>query len=243
MQSFWEYSIANISDHDLRDVAFGYWVDNGIGDDGSDDLGYFDTEIDMSYSWDINGIGSGGRPTGVMGFAYLESPGLAYDGTDNDGDGLVDEKRDNEAISKVGPTEGISDLAAFLEFYKLDQSDLKEHWDADEDQDWEDGEDLNGDGIYQVSEYFGDDIGIDGVAPGEINYTGPDLDGTEANHRPDFVEGVGCEPNFNTTDVSESDMVGLTSFRMFPFQAMRPQMKLIGLKMIRQCGILLDQIH
>ena len=213
---FWEYSIANISDHDLRDVAFGYWVDNGIGDDGSDDLGYFDTEIDMSYSWDINGIGSGGRPTGVMGFAYLESPGLAYDGTDNDGDGLVDEKRDNEAISKVGPTEGISDLAAFLEFYKLDQSDLKEHWDADEDQDWEDGEDLNGDGIYQVSEYFGDDIGIDGVAPGEINYTGPDLDGTEANHRPDFVEGVGCEPNFNTTDVSESDMVGLTSFRMFP---------------------------
>ena len=45
---FWEYSIANISDHDLRDVAFGYWFDNGIGDDGSDDLGYFDTEIDMS---------------------------------------------------------------------------------------------------------------------------------------------------------------------------------------------------
>ena len=173
---FWEYSIANISDHDLKDVAFGYWVDNGIGDDGSDDLGYFDVEIDMSYSWDINGIGSGGRPTGLMGFAYLESPGLAYDFRDNDGDGLIDEKRDNEAVSKVGPTDGIADLAAFLDFYQLEESDLVEHWDADEDQDWEDGEDLNNDGVYQLSEYFGDDIGIDGVAPGEINYTGPDLD-------------------------------------------------------------------
>ena len=36
--------------------------------------------------------------------------------------------------------------------YKLNVEDLKEHWDADEDQDWEDGEDANGDGIYQISE-------------------------------------------------------------------------------------------
>ena len=213
---FWEYSIANVSDYDLRDVAFGYWVDNGIGDDASDDIGFFDIDIDMSYSWDINGIGSGGLPTGVMGFAYLESPGLAYDNIDNDFDGLIDEKRDNEPTAIVGATEGINDLSAFLEYYKLDAEDLKPHWDADEDQDWEDGEDLNGDGVYQLSEYYGDDIGIDGVGPGEINYDGPDIDGSECNHRPDFVEGVGCEPNFNTTDVSESDMVGLTSFRMFP---------------------------
>ena len=213
---FWEYSIANVSDYDLRDVAFGYWVDNGIGNDNADDIGYFDAEIDMSYSWDINGIGSGGLPTGVMGFAYLESPGLAYDYQDNDGDGLTDEKRDNEATAIIGATDGITDLNAFLEFYKLDVEDLKEHWDADEDQDWQDGEDLNGDGVYQLAEYYGDDIGIDGVGPGELNYNGPDADGSECNHMPDFVEGVGCEPNFNTTDVSESDMVGLTSFRMFP---------------------------
>ena len=213
---FWEYSIANVSDYDIRDVAFGYWVDNGIGNDASDDIGFFDIAIDMSYSWDINGIGSGGLPTGVMGFAYLESPGLAYDTIDNDGDGLIDEKRDNEPTAIVGATDGITDLSAFLEYYKLSPEDLQPHWDADEDQDWEDGEDLNGDGEYQLSEYYGDDIGIDGVGPGEINYTGPDLDGSECNHRPDFTEGVGCEPNFNTTDVSESDMVGLTSFRMFP---------------------------
>ena len=122
----------------------------------------------------------------------------------------------------IGPTAGIADLDAFLEFYRINLEDLKEHWDADEDQDWEDGEDLNGDGIYQETEYSGDDIGIDGVAPGELNYYGPDLDGSECNHRPDFVEGIGCEPNFNTTDVSESDMVGLTSFRMFPIPSHAP---------------------
>ena len=211
---FWEYNIANISDYDLTEVAFGYWVDNAIGDDGSDELAYFDTDLDMSYSWDINGIGKGGLPTGTMGFAYLESPGVPYDNIDNDKDGLLNEKRDNVAVNKIGPTDGIHNLQDFLSFYRLTEDDLKEHWDADEDQDWEDGEDLNNDGIYSESEFFGDDIGLDGVAPGELNYTGPDQG--EGNHRPDFVEGVGCEPNFAETDVSESDMIGLTSFRLFP---------------------------
>ncbi|MCD6204736.1 MAG: hypothetical protein J7L22_03630, partial [Candidatus Marinimicrobia bacterium] len=116
---FWEYNIANISDYDLPEVAFGYWVDNAIGDNvagaGDDDeLGFYDTKMDLAYSWDIDGIGQGGYPTGTMGFAYLESPGLAYDGIDNDEDGLIDEKRDNDAGSKIGPTDGISSLSDFL---------------------------------------------------------------------------------------------------------------------------------
>jgi len=211
---FWEYNITNISDYDLTEVAFGYWVDNAIGNDGIDELAYFDTYIDMSYSWDVNGIGQGGLPTGTMGFAYLESPGMAYDDIDNDEDGILDEKRDNVATTKVGPTDGIYDVDKFLSFYKLDLADLKEHWDADEDQDWEDGDDANNDGIYQITEFFGDDIGLDGVAPTELNYTGPDEG--EGNHKPDYVEGVGSEPNFAVTDVSESDMMGLTAFRLFP---------------------------
>ncbi len=211
---FWEYNIANISDYDLTEVAFGYWVDNAIGNDGNDELAYFNTDLDMSYSWDINGIGSGGLPTGTMGFAFLESPGMAYDNIDNDNDGILDEKRDNIATTKVGPTDGIYDVDKFLSFFKVDLAELKEHWDADEDQDWQDGEDLNNDGVYQITEFFGDDIGLDGVAPGELNYTGPDEG--EGNHKPDYVEGVGSEPNFAVTDVSESDMIGLTAFRLFP---------------------------
>ena len=222
---FWEYEIANVSDYDLPEVAFGYWVDTWIGGEGaSDDLGFFDTNIDMAYCWDEDGVGQGGRTPGTLGFAYLESPGIAYNNFDDDDDGLIDEDRNSPATSLIGPLDGITDLAKFLEFYRITEDDLKEHWDADEDQDWDDGIDLNGDGdyYYQASngEYFldpgeeaGDDVGLDGVAPGELNYFGPDEG--EGNHRPDYVQGVGCEPDFNATDVSESDMVGLTAFRMF----------------------------
>jgi hypothetical protein len=211
---FWEYSIANISDYNLTEVGFGYWVDTWIGyDPAPDDVGYFDTKADMAYCWDNDGIGYGGRTTGTIGFAYLESPGLAYDNIDNDGDGLIDEKRDNIALTKVGPYDGIANLKNFLDFYKLREEDLKEHWDADEDQDWEDGIDANGNGVYDPGEFAGDDLGLDGVGPGELNYNGPDEG--ECNHKPDFEWGKGCEPNFAETDVSESDMIGLTSFRLF----------------------------
>ena len=211
---FWEYTIANTSDYDLPEVAFGYWVDNAIGGERDDELGYFDALIDMAYSWDVDEIGRAGIHTGTMGFAYLESPGLPFDNEDNDQDGLRNELRDNVATALIGPTDGIEDVQKFLAFYKLQAEDLKPHWDADEDQDWQDGEDLNGDGVYQTTEFAGDDVGLDGVGPSELNYTGPDQG--ECNHRPDFVEGLGSEPNFAFTDVSESDMVGLTAFRLFP---------------------------
>ena len=218
---FWEYNISNTSEYDLPEVCFGYWVDNAIGGDGADDeVGYFNDLLDMSYSWDENGVGIAGLLPGIMGFAYLESPGLAYDGMDNDDDGIIDEKRDNQAVNFVGPTDGIYNISKFLDFYNLNSTDLKEHWDADEDQDWEDGEDLNEDGIYQSNENPGNDVGLDGVGPLEINYTGPDEG--EGNHRPDYVESIGCEPNFAATDVTESDMIGLTSFQLFPIFDQHP---------------------
>ncbi|MBN2414562.1 hypothetical protein JXO52_01905 [bacterium] len=210
---FWEYTIANISDYDIPEVAFGYWVDNGIGGERDDELGYFDRKIDLAYSWDVDGIGQGGLSPGVMGFAYLESPGISQDGVDNDEDGLTDEQRDNNATAEVDPTYGITNLTNFLDFYNLKAEDLRVHWDADEDQDWDDGDDLNGDGIYQITEDAGDDVGLDGVGPAELNYTGPDEG--ECNHMPDRREGD-SEPDFAETDVSESDMVGLTSFQLFP---------------------------
>ncbi len=211
---FWEYTIANISDYDVTRAGFGYWVDNAIGNDANDELGYFDRVKDLAYSWDIDEVGSGGLITGLMGFAYLESPGKPYDGIDNDDDGIIDEKRDNIAVSKVGPTDGIANMVKFLEFYRLKPEDLKEHWDADEDGDWEDGVDANGDGQYQLNEQYGNDVGLDGVGPADLNYTGPDEG--ECNHKPDYIQGLGCEPNFAATDVSESDMLGLTSFMLFP---------------------------
>ncbi len=224
---FFEYNVANISEYDLPEVFFGYEMDNAVGggEGFGDDIAYYNKDLNMAYTWDADGVPDigGGREPGVYGFAYLESPGIAYDGIDNDNDGLIDEKRDNQATMIVGPTDGIADLYAFLKYYNLQESDLREHWDADEDQDWQDGLDLNGNGTYtyfdstamvwrvEPGEYVGDDVGLDGVGPFDLNYNGPDEG--ECNHKPDFVEGIGCEPNFAATDVTESDMLGLTSFR------------------------------
>lgn len=223
---FWEYNISNISDFDLITCGFGYFIDNSIGGDtgGDKEEGYFSDLLDLSYVWESIGVGEGGLIPGVIGIAYLESPGRPYDGVDNDDDGLNDEKRDNVAGELIGPYDGIEDLDKFLTFYHYDEDDLHEHYAGDEDQDWNDGLDLNNNGTYsfqgsdglwtiEPGEYAGDDLGLDGVGPADLNYQGPDEG--ECNHRPDFVEGVGCEPNFAATDVSEADMVGLTAFTMF----------------------------
>lgn len=211
---FWEYTIANISDYDIPHMAFGYWLDNNIGGENTGDDGTYDKDLNLAYSWDTDGIGSSGYKTGTAGYAYLESPGNFNDYKDNDSDGLSDEKRNNSAGSFVGKTDGITDMDKFLAFYGKKEEDLKDHWEGDEDQDWTDGIDENGDGIYQKEEFAGDDIGLDGVGPGELNYNGPDADGTECNHKPDLGEGY-AEPNFGWTDVSETDMLGLTTLLFY----------------------------
>ncbi len=223
---FWEYNITNISDYDLITCGFGYFIDNSIGGDtgGDKEEGAFNDLLDLCYVWESIGVGEGGLTPGVVGIAYLESPGRAWDGDDNDDDGLIDEKRDNPAGELIGPTDGINNLENFLQFYHLKREDLHPHYTGDEDQDWQDGYDKNGNGIYayqgddglwypEEGEWAGDDVGLDGVGPSDINYNGPDEG--ECNHRPDFIEGVGCEPNFAATDVSEADMIGLTSFALF----------------------------
>ncbi|RPH99283.1 MAG: hypothetical protein EHM72_11500 [Calditrichaeota bacterium] len=223
---FWEYNISNISDFDLITCGFGYFIDNSIGGDTGNDKeeGYFNDLLDLSYIWESIGVGEGGLVPGTIGIAYLESPGRPYDFQDNDDDGLIDEKRDNHAGELIGPTDGISNLDNFLAYYHYTLDDLHPHYAGDEDQDWEDGFDKNGNGVYaykgendiwylEDGEYAGDDVGLDGVGPADINYKGPDEG--ECNHRPDYIEGVGCEPNFAAVDVSEADMVGLTSFALF----------------------------
>ena len=225
---FWEYNISNISDYDLPRTAFGYFVDMGVGNafnfgDDADDLGGFVEESDMAFIWDSNNVGAGGYAPGTCGITFLESPGISFDDMDNDDDGLTDEARDNFATQIIGPTDGITDLDKFMEWYGYKSVDqLKDHWDADEDQDWRDGNDENGNGIYDNGEEAGDDVGLDGVGPGELNYTGPDADGTECNHKPDLLEGLNSEPNFGLNDISESDMLGLTSFRFIPWPGDNP---------------------
>ena len=238
---FFEYDVSNISDYDLARGVFGFYLDCANGNKSptsaaEDQIGYFDTLQAFTYTWSLSGAGFGGGTPPVSGWAFLESPGVATDGIDNDHDGMIDERRDNPAEGPWGGFTGAirgkaavtaafiasHDTSKFLKYFgykSLDQVPAIAQglwWPGDEDGDWRDGKDANGNGRYDPGEDAGDDVGLDGVGPSDLNYNGPDADGTECNHRPDFLEGVGAEPDFAITDVHESDMLGLTSFSMFP---------------------------
>ena len=94
---FWHYDIVNISDYDIDSTCFGFYSDPGVGgpSSGGDDVRY-DLYLDLTYAWDHLGKGVPGNwETGYYGYAYLESPGNATNGIDDDLDGLVDERRDD----------------------------------------------------------------------------------------------------------------------------------------------------
>ena len=146
-------------------IYFGGFADIGPGGRGTvDDDANFDETQDMVYAWDCDNIGVWSRnreiPPGYMGWKFLESPGISTDNIDNDEDGLLDERRDNDAGSLVFGPVGIF-------------GEDKEHWSGDEDGDW----------IADV-----DDVGSDGAGPLTEGYPGPDADGTEGNGRPDQGE-------------------------------------------------------
>ncbi|RMG63783.1 MAG: hypothetical protein D6715_10655, partial [Calditrichaeota bacterium] len=87
---FWLYEITNVGTHIYDKTVFGMIVGTLIGGDGDsgDDNSFFDTEEDITYSWDNDRIGNTGwSPVGMMGYAFLESPGNAVNGIDDDNDG------------------------------------------------------------------------------------------------------------------------------------------------------------
>ena len=162
------YKITNTSSKDLENVIFGMWGDPHIGgpSDWSDDLSYFDQDINMVYCWDEDGSASGSASNpGYFGYKFLESPGNPYDQIDNDLDGMIDESRSN----------GI-----------------------DDDNDWDPEN---------------DDVGIDGIPnTGDAG----EGDGVPTAGDQYDIRQPG-EPNFEWTDLDESDMVGLTGFVSPPF--------------------------
>lgn len=85
---FWLYEINNDGTTVYRKADFGTVVGTLAGGDGDsqDDLGFFDIEDWITYSWDSDGIGNKGQKVGYVGYAFLESPGNPFDGIDNDDD-------------------------------------------------------------------------------------------------------------------------------------------------------------
>jgi len=210
---FWHYDITNEGTTDYDDnVIFGLYMDSGVGGsalscdgiyESDDDNAYFDRSsgLNLVYTWDAYGHGvdlSGncGR-TGYLGYAYMETPGNSYDGTDNDLDGITDETRDSGPGTRIDGQPAIRayvfahyDMTRFQAFYgPLENRPAYRAgiwFTGDEDMDWTAG--------------F-HDVGADGVA------------GTGDTGEGDGIPTEG-EPYFDRTDKDESDQIGLTGFKM-----------------------------
>jgi len=189
------YDIVN-NGKDLEKCVVGMYIDPDMGGSLSGDDAAFDRQEDITYAWSASMLSEEGWPMGYFGFAFLESPGLPFDGVDNDEDGMTDEAQNND-IDDDGDWRSFEDRNSNGVW---DSEDLNRNGLLDEN------EDVNGNGRLDY-EPLNDDTGSDGLSPESDEYIGPDPNGTEGNGRPD-----GGEPNFEFTDNSESDQVGLTSF-------------------------------
>ena len=95
---FWLYEITNTGTTDYSKVVFGELVGTYVGVTGSDDSGmeysddwsFFDVNENITYTGDFDNDCSSNPnwvgDVGMVGYAFLESPGNPYDGIDNDGD-------------------------------------------------------------------------------------------------------------------------------------------------------------
>jgi hypothetical protein len=216
---FWHYDITNEGTTDYDDnIIFGLYMDSGVGGsalscdgiyESDDDNAFFDRTFDQDvinlvYTWDRYGHGrdlSGPcGNTGYLGYAYLETPGNAIDGVDNDEDGITDELRDGGPGDLLEGETTIRDHVQAnydLNRFEAEYGPLEDRpafraarwWTGDEDMDWT--ADLH-------------DVGADGLPA-----SGDTLFGGEGDGMP-----TAGEPNFDGTDLNESDQIGLTGFKI-----------------------------
>ncbi len=221
------YFITNEGKYNYDSTYYCFYIDWGVGgtDDSSDDTGDYDTFLDIAWAWDSNNMGSGSlgpwSPVGVAGFAFLESPGIPDDGSDNDEDGITDERRDGGPGNLIQGQESILsyassnyDLTRYENYFGSRIQDRTPYlegywWTGDEDMDWHVYTDADGNGQWDEGEPLNDDVGEDGLSPNDFGYPGPDIG--EADGRP-----TPGEPNYDYLDKDESDQIGLTGFRIFP---------------------------
>jgi len=220
------FRVRNYSDYVLPRVVTGIYADADIAGRGEyNQVDYivaeYDyegfggrTDFDIMYQWHKfpEQLGTK-KKIGVFGFAFLESPGIDYNFIDDDADSLVDESMSN-GIDDDGDWRPFSDIG--LDRIGPDDPDYEgPDEDGTEGNGKWDTEDLNNNGALDKGEDknkndhldyepVNDDVGTDGVGPGDNEYRGPDPDGSECNGVMDLGE-----PNFDITDIDEADQAGL----------------------------------
>ncbi len=94
---FVTFDLKNVSEKDLDKMVFGVWGDPHIGGSGDyqDDWQSYDPARNMIYAWDDDGksLTDPDITPGYFGISFIQTPGNATDGIDNDGDGLTDESQ------------------------------------------------------------------------------------------------------------------------------------------------------
>lgn len=164
---FWHYDIVNISDQTYPKTLFGFYTDCGVGgtDDSGDDMANYDKTLDLAYCYDYDGYGAPVRwITGYYGYAYLESPGNATNGLDDDDDGMIDERRDD----------GVDNDGDWIAYTDLNGNGK---WDREQNEPL--NNDVGRDGVGPFDpQYIAPDEGEgDGVpTPGEPNFDATDKD-------------------------------------------------------------------
>jgi len=85
------HNVTNDGTKDIKKVGVTIWHADFVGGDGDsqDDWSEFDLMEDIAWSRDNDHSAPtfGSDPVGIVGVAFLETPGNAYDRIDNDGDG------------------------------------------------------------------------------------------------------------------------------------------------------------
>ena len=209
----WNYDVVNEGTTPYDDnLIFGMYVHPSVGGlalscdgiyESDDDNAFWDLSEarNLAFAWDKYGHGvdlSGPcAPTGFLGYSFLQTPGSPFDATDNDRDGIVDERQDSGPEVLIVGQNSIRDF--FVSHYDATKftsyyGPLEDRpaylagtwWTGDEDMDWSVGS---------------DDLGADGIA------------GTHDAGEGDGQPTAG-EPNFDRRDLDESDQLGLTGFKM-----------------------------
>ncbi|MBN1482407.1 hypothetical protein EH223_10240 [candidate division KSB1 bacterium] len=219
------YRVRNYSDYILNRVVTGMWADANIvqGDYNAASFikAQYDYEggggrldFDILYQWhQFPEQLSTYKKVGTFAFAFLESPGIAYNQKDDDYDDLIDESMedgiDNDNDWVPFADVGLDKLGPGDEGYKGPDADGTEgngRWDTEDTNlngALDKGEDQNQNNKLDM-EPIRDDRGTDGIGPDENGWLGPDPNGTEANGIMDLGE-----PNFDLTDIDEADQAGL----------------------------------
>ncbi|MFA6440362.1 MAG: T9SS type A sorting domain-containing protein [Bacteriovoracaceae bacterium] len=217
----WLYDVVNISDHDYDSTTFGTFADPGVGS-SINNVG-FHSILDMTFAWSPSGVGlPANYPTGYYGHAFLETPGNSANGIDDDGDGIIDERRDD--------------------FIDNDQ-DWMHFTDMNKNGKWDIGEPLNDDvgkdGVGPNDpQYQGADEGEGNGMPtqGEPNFDQTDKDESDQigltsasiNLKDDRSQGAWPKNDqvmwskmtggFNDTSISNTDISVVNGSGPFPFK-------------------------